>query len=75
MNELVTFNYSLKRALNNSFKCYELTVRETVHVLIPSRGANGMVLKGHVILYPIPPHSSNLKICPFPCITVPSSRI
>ena len=44
MNELVIFNYSLKRALNSSFKCYELAVRERAkaHMLIGSRGANGV---------------------------------
>ena len=62
MNELVIFNYSLKRALNSSLKCYELAVRERAHVLIPSRGANDMVSNGHVILSPPPvSHSSNLK--------------
>ena len=78
MNELVIFNYSLKRALNSSFKCYELAVREgaRAYVLIRSRGANGMVSNGHVILSPAPAsHSSNLKTCPSPCIAVPSSRI
>ena len=64
MNKLVIFNYSLKRALNSSFKCYEFTVRERAHVLIPSRGANGMVSKRHVILSPTPAsHSSNFKTC------------
>ena len=48
MNELVIFNYSLKRAINSSFKCFELAVRERAHVLIPSRWANGMVSNGHV---------------------------
>ena len=55
MNELVIFNYSLIRALNSLFKCYELAVRKKAkaHVLVRSRGANGMVqcmvLNGHVI--------------------------
>ena len=76
MNELVILNNSLKRSLNSSFKCYELAVRERAHVLIPSRGANGMVSNGRVILSPTPAsHCSNLKTCPSPCITVPSSRI
>ena len=78
MNKLVIFNYSLIRALNSSFKCYELAVREGVkpHVLIHSRGANGLVSKGHVILSPaLAYHSSNLKTCQSLCITVPSSRI
>ena len=71
MNELVIFNYSSIRALNSSFKCYELAVRERAktHVLPPSRGANGMISNGHVILSPTrPSHSSNLKTCPSPCI-------
>ena len=76
MNELVIFNYSLKRALNSSFKCYELVVRVRTHVLIPLRRANGTVSNGHVIPSPTPgSHSSNLKTSPSPCITVPSSRI
>ena len=51
MNKLVIFNYSLIRALNSLFKCYELAVRERAkaHVLVCLRGANGMVLNGHVI--------------------------
>ena len=65
MNELVIFNYLLITAFNSSFKCYELPVHERAHVLIPSRGANGMVPNGHVILSPTPAsHSSNLKTCP-----------
>ena len=44
MNELVIFKYSLKRALNSSFKCYELAVRERAHVLIPSQA--GAYLQG-----------------------------
>ena len=78
MNELIIFNYSLKRALNSSFKCYELVVRERAktRVLVRSRGANGMVSNGHMILSPAPTfHSSNSKTCPSPCITVPFSRI
>ena len=81
MNELVIMNYSLKRALNSSFKWYDLALREgaKAHVLIPSRGANGMVSNGRVILSATPAsQSSNLKTCPSPCnpcITVPSGRI
>ena len=78
MNELVIFNYSLKRTLNSSFSYYELAVREgaKAHVLIPSRGANDIVSNGHVILSPTPAfHSSNLKTYPSPCITVPSSSL
>ena len=78
MNELVIFKYSLERALNSSFKCYELAVREgaKAHMPIRSRGANGMVSNSHVILSSAPAsHSPNLKTCPSPCIIVPSSRI
>ena len=75
MNELVIFNYSLKRALNSSLKYYELAVRERAHVLIPSLEANDMVSNGHAILSPTPTsHSSNLKTRLSPCITVPSNR-
>ena len=54
MNELVIFNDSLVRALNSSFKCYELAVCEKAkaQVLVRSRRANGMVSKDHVIPSP-----------------------
>ena len=73
MNELVIFNYSLKRALNSSLKCFELSVCERAHVLIPSRWGNDMVSNDHVILSPTPAsHSSNLETCR---ISLPYSAI
>ena len=70
MNELA-LNSSLIRALNSSFKCYELAVRERAkaQVLARSWGANGMISNGHVILSPTNDfHSYNIKTRPFPCI-------
>ena len=81
MNEQVIFNYSVIRALNTSFKCYELAVHERAKasVLPRTRGADGMISNGHVILSPTRvSHSSNLKTRPSPCtpcITAQSSRM